>query len=205
MESKLQELTAKIYEEGVEKARAEADEILQDAQRKAAQIREEANQEARKIIEVARKQGHDLQQNAAAEMKLAASQSIRAVKQQLTDLIAVKVLHKPLGEAFSDTAFLKQLITTAIQNWDAAAMPHPDVYLLLPEASRDEMDKFLSGKVHKMMEEGKLLLTFDDQLEDGFRIGPADGHYLISFTQQDFERFFRSYLRPKIAELLFNE
>lgn len=205
MENKLQELTAKIYQEGIEKAKAEADDLLQEAERKAEQIREEARVEARKIVEVARKQAHDLQQNANAEMKLAAGQAIRALKQEFTNLIAAEVVDKPLGEAFSDVAFIKQLISTALQNWNAAEMPQPDVNLLLPAAMREEMEKFLSGKAQKLLAEGTLRATFDDRLEDGFRIGPADGHYIISFTQQDFERFFRTYLRPKIAELLFND
>ena len=55
MESKLQELTKKIYKEGVEKAGLEANDILEAAKKDAAKIITDAKKEAENIISNAKK------------------------------------------------------------------------------------------------------------------------------------------------------
>jgi V/A-type H+-transporting ATPase subunit E len=42
-------------------------------------------------------------------------------------------------------------------------------------------------------------------MKSGFKVGPADGSYVISFTDEDFNNFFKAYLRPKSTELLFEK
>ena len=52
---KIQELTSKLYEEGVQKGNAEADKIITDAQKKEKQILDDANNKAQQIIDADRK------------------------------------------------------------------------------------------------------------------------------------------------------
>jgi len=40
-------------------------------------------------------------------------------------------------------------------------------------------------------------------MDKGFQIGPKDGSYKVSFTDEDFKNFFKDYLRPGLIELLF--
>ena len=47
--------------------------------------------------------------------------------------------------------------------------------------------------------------SFSQEVKSGFKIGPADGSYLISFTDEDFMNFLKAYLRPKTNQLLFSE
>jgi V/A-type H+/Na+-transporting ATPase subunit E len=50
-----------------------------------------------------------------------------------------------------------------------------------------------------------LEITFTDKFKGGFKIGPKDGGYLISLTDEDFDNFFRAYLRPKLIEMLYSK
>jgi V/A-type H+-transporting ATPase subunit E len=50
-----------------------------------------------------------------------------------------------------------------------------------------------------------LEFSFSPDVRTGFKIGPADGSYLISFTDDDFLNFLKAYLRPKTSHLLFGE
>ena len=43
----------------------------------------------------------------------------------------------------------------------------------------------------------------DKNIRYGFKIGPKDGSYFISFSDKDFENLFREYMRPRIIEMLF--
>ena len=50
MENKLQQLTQKLYDEGLEKGRAEADRLVAEAQKEAAKIVAEARAQAEDIV-----------------------------------------------------------------------------------------------------------------------------------------------------------
>ena len=50
-----------------------------------------------------------------------------------------------------------------------------------------------------------LEIKFDQSVNSGFQVSPKDGSYKVSFTEDDFTNFFKQYLRPKLAEILFSE
>ena len=60
MENKIQELTDKIYSEGVEKGNEEAQRLISSARKEAAKIVEDARKEAESILAVARKSAKEL-------------------------------------------------------------------------------------------------------------------------------------------------
>ena len=71
MDQKLQELTNKLFEEGVVKGNQEAERIISEATQKAKEIIENANNEANKIIENAGKKSEELTKNTQSELQLA--------------------------------------------------------------------------------------------------------------------------------------
>ena len=54
----------------------------------------------------------------------------------------------------------------------------------------------------RALQEG-INVTFSKQIAGGFKIGPKNGGYLISFSDNDFERLIAEYLRPATKKLLF--
>ena len=70
MNTKLQELTDKIYLEGVEKGNAEAKVIIENADTKAADIVAKAQAQAAEIIAKAEFQAAELSKNTKSELKL---------------------------------------------------------------------------------------------------------------------------------------
>ena len=63
MDSKIQQLTEVIYNEGVQKAREEAEAILKEAQQKAVMIEEEARKAAAAIMADTRKKSQEFKQH----------------------------------------------------------------------------------------------------------------------------------------------
>ena len=80
MNTKLQELTDKIYQEGVERGNAEARKIVDNARDTASGIVAEAQAEAEKILAEARDKAAELTKNTQAELRLFARQSVDALK-----------------------------------------------------------------------------------------------------------------------------
>lgn len=202
MENKLQELTQKLYSEGVEKANVEADKILADAKSEAEKIKQNAEKEAKKIIADAEQKTVEIKKNVDSELNLAAKQSVRTVKQKITDMIVSKVIEEPVKKAFNDEKFVKEIIETVVKNWNPQKNETIDLAVLLPAEMEKEFNQFFTAKSGKELN-ANLESSFSESVKGGFKIGPADGSYKISFTEEDFENFFKSYLRPKTVEMLY--
>ena len=86
MENKLQELTSKIYQEGVARANEEADKIISEAKKEADELRNKSKKEAVQIIENAEKEAGELRKNVESEVKLSARQALASIKQQITEI-----------------------------------------------------------------------------------------------------------------------
>jgi len=203
MESKLQELTDKIFAEGVDKANQEAGKILEETRKEAEEMKKKADKEAADIIAKAKKEADELKKNTESEINLSARQAINSIKQQLTELITTKSAGEEIKKAFGDNEFIKRIIETAIKNWNREDAGSLDVAVLLPEKEEKELNDYFTKKQKSLLDAG-LVLKFDESLESGFKIGPKDGSYQISFTEEDFENFFKNYLRPRTTELLYS-
>ncbi|MFO7810436.1 MAG: V-type ATPase subunit subunit G family protein [Candidatus Delongbacteria bacterium] len=201
MEKKLQELTEKIYSEGVEKAKKEADKIISDAKKEADKIISDAKEKADKMISESEKRSEEIVRNGRSEMKLASGQALNEVKQKITDIITEKAVSESIKKSFKDDEFVKGIIELSIKNFFTSSEEN-SVELTLSKEKNSEMEKYLKTRAKKLLD-GELKIILDPETESGFKIGPADGSYKLSFTEEDFENFFKKYLRPKTVELLF--
>lgn len=204
MQKKLQELTDKIYQEGVDKANQEAEKIISDAKADAKKTLDQAKKEAENKIEKAEKEAEDLKKNAMNELQLSARQAMSDLKQEVTDLIQAKAVKPETQEAFKEAAFTKEIIQTVVKNWDPNSDETVDLKVLLPEKRQKEFESYFKDKAKDLLNKG-LEVDFDERVKGGFKIGPKDGSYLVSFSDEDFEHFFKLYLRPRLIEMLFGE
>jgi V/A-type H+-transporting ATPase subunit E len=202
MDSKIQQLTETIYNEGVEKARTEADAIIKEANEKAEKIKNDAQKEADGIVEEANEKAKELKKQVDSEIKMTTNQAVSAMKQEITTLITMKVIQPSVKELFADTDYLKSLISDVVKGW--IEKEDFDLKVILPEANREKLEKYFQNNLADELNKG-LQVTFTKNMKSGFKIGPSDGSYIISFTDDDFTNFLKSYLRPKTSQLLFEE
>ena len=204
MESKLQELTNKLYNEGVEKANEEAGRIKSEAEKEAEQIRNEAQQQADQIVQQAKQEAEDIKKNTRSEIDLAAKQTLRQVQKQITGMITTRVIKEPTEHALEDTEFIKQIILEIIKNWNPQSKEPVDLSVTLPEKMQKELQDYLENKAAKELNAG-ISVEVSERMKGGFSIGPADGSYKISFSEEDFKNFFKGYLRPRTVKMLFED
>ena len=201
MQNKLQELTEKIYQEGVEKGNAEAQQIVEKAKTDAADIIAKSKKEAEAIISEAKKKAGELKTNTESEIKLSGKQALNALKQKIADLVSGEITSITVKEAF-DKDFIKKIIETTLTNW-AKSGQNMDLALLLPAGEEKKLADFFKKEAKQYIDKG-ITVTYDSTIETGFQIGPKDGSYKVSFTDEDFINFFKKYLRPKLVEMLFS-
>lgn len=202
MENKVQLLTKKIYEEGIVKANEEAAVILKSAKEKAEALVAEAEQKAQNIVERALREADELRENVNSEIRLSARQVISVLKQEIANAVTFRASRAPLGEAINDKDFLKEIIEIAVRNWSQNGHSQADLALILPESAQANVDDYLTSSIKQLLDNG-LELQLSKRISSGFRIGPADGSYVVSFSEKEFDNLFREYLRPKTVQLLF--
>jgi V/A-type H+/Na+-transporting ATPase subunit E len=204
MDSKLQELTDKIYREGVEKGEQQAQEIISAAEKQSAAIIEGARREAKIIIAEAQKKAGDLQQTMESDMRLAASQCMNSLKQQILDVITARVVEQPLTESLSDAAAMTSFLKTILKNWEPAVIESSGIEVLLPESQRDRLAAAMEAGLSQELTTG-LKLCFTKNFKAGFQVQLSGSSYKISFTDENFKEYFCEYLRPKMRAFLFGE
>jgi len=203
MTKKILELTEKIYNEGVEKAKKEAEVIIANAKKEADNIINSAKNKEKNIAEQAQKQADELKKNADSEIRLAARQFISNLKQQITGLITTAQVETPVKDAFKDEEFVKNVILTIIKNWNPQKPEEFNISLLLPQKEEKKLTDFFNNKAKELLDSG-LEINFKPNIKSGFKIGPKDGSYYISFTDKDFENYFINYLKDKTKKMIFD-
>ena len=201
MAQNIQELTSIIFQEGVQKGEEEAKKIVEDAVGESERILKAAKDEAEKIIEEAKKESENLRKINESEIKLAGLKAVRAIRQQITDIITAKALDSNVKEAMSGDN-IKEYIKIIVKNWKTSGAKQ-ELQLLLPEKDQDKLKDSFGAELTKIMK-GGVDVNFTRNLRGGFQIGPKDGSYKISLTEDDFNEFFKQYLSVKTRDFLFS-
>lgn len=204
MTSKINELTEKIYKEGVDKAKAEAKEILKEARAEADKLRKSAKDEKEEILKKAKKEADEIRVNLDSELKLSAKKFISKLKQQITRLITFKQVKKPVKEAMKDSAFIQGIISDLLKNWNPEDPGLSKVNITLAESYKKELEEFAAKNIKEQFD-GELEIAFDNSVKSGFTVRPGDGSYIISFTDESFENLFKVYLKETNKHLIFNK
>ncbi len=204
MENKLQELTQKLYTTGIEKAKNEADQIIAEAQKKADKIIADANAEAVSIINNTKKESTELQLKIESELKLSSKQVISSIKNQITNLVTQDLILNDIDKSLSDKDFIKTIIELMVKKWQPDDAESTDLQIILPDKEKENFNKYIKEKISNLMKKG-LEVNFEDSFKSGFKIAPKDNSYIINFTNEDFDNFFKTYLKAKTANLLYGE
>ena len=202
MENKLQELTDKLYKEGLSKGKEEGEAILAKANEKATQIIEDARKQAAAILKAAGTEAEDLKAKVEGDVKMAAAQSIQATRKDIENLMVKGMTGKQVASALSSADFIKEIIRTVAQKF--STQESADLGLILPENLRKELEPFVSGELSRILGSG-IDASFSKNISGGFRIGPKDGSYFISLTDETFKDLICEYLRPATRKILFGE
>lgn len=196
MNTKLQELTDKIFLEGVEKGNTEAKAIVAKAELEAADIIEKAKAEAAKIVADAEMKSAELSKNTQSELKLFAQQSVNALKTEIADLLCGTIVSDSVKAATSDKAFMQKTILTLVQEWVKS-----DSLTIEAKDAKALQDYFMSN-AKELLNKG-VKISEANGIKADFAIISEKGGYKITFGDGEFIAYFKEFLRPKLIEMLF--
>ena len=196
MNTKLQELTDKIYLEGVEKGNLEAKAIIEQAQAEAEKIKAQAQVQAQKIIEDAEVKSAEIAKNTRSELRLFAQQSVNALKTEITNLIGGAIVSDSVKAAASDKVFMQKAILTLVQEWSK------NQQVIIEAKDEKALTDYFMANAKNLLNNG-VKITEANGAKADFTISPAKAGYKITFGEEEFVAYFKEFLRPKLVEMLF--
>lgn len=196
MENKIQELTDKIYREGVEKGNIEAQKLIANAQDEAKKIVEDARKEAEAIVAASRKSADELAENTKSELKLFAGQAVNALKSEIATLVTDKIVNADVKAFAADKDYLNAFIVALASKW---SVNEP---IVISTADADGLKKYFAAQAKALLDKGVQIEQVNGN-KTLFTVSPADGSYKVNFGEEEFMNYFKEFLRPQLVEMLF--
>ena len=193
---KIQELTEKILREGVEKGQAEADRIIQQAKEQAEKILQDARQQAQEISVQAQKKAAVTAENTRSELKMYTGQAMSALKSEVTNVLTDGVVKEAVKGLAASPDFLGQFAVALAEKWSA------DEPVVISSSEADSLKAYFAAKAKALLDKGVTINKVNGK-DTLLTIAPADGSYKVNFGKDEFETYFKNFLRPQLIEMLF--
>ncbi|WP_304286661.1 hypothetical protein [Porphyromonas uenonis] len=197
MDSKIKELTDKIYHEGVEKGNQEAAQILAKAKQQSDEMIATAQAEAQRIVSDAQRQAADLTKNTQSELKLYAEQVVSSTQSTIADSLTDRIVRDNVQAMTTDADFMQKLMLAIVQQWTVGEP------MVIETANAEALEKYMLGNAKALLDSGQVTIRTRATQGAGFSVAPADGSYKVNFGEEEFVNFFKSFLRPRLVEELF--
>lgn len=202
MQDKLQELTDRLYNEGLSKGKQDGEELLQKARSEAGRIIDEAKVEAGRIIAQANREAEELKTKVVADVKMAAAQSIAVTKQEIETLVVTRAAEQGVQPLLNNPDFVKEMLTDVVKAFNPQNAAPVDLDIILPDSLKAQMDPFVQNELSRQFK-GEVNVAYSPKVGGGFKIAPKDGGYMLQFTDEEFSQLIAHYLRPATKKILF--
>ena len=195
-------MTDRLYNEGLSKGKQDGEALLQKAHAEADDIVAQARAEAERIIAQANKEAEELKTKVAADVKMAATQSIAVTKQEIEQMLVTRTAQQGVSQALSSADFAKELITNVVKAFNPQNASPVALDIILPESMKAQLEPFITAEVAKTFN-GEIRVDYSKKMNGGFKVSPRDGGYMLQFTDEEFTQLMANYLRPATKKILF--
>jgi hypothetical protein len=202
MQNKLQELTDKLYNEGLSKGKQEGEEMVKNAKLESEKIISQAKIEADRIIAEAQKSADELTAKVTADVKMAAIQSIAATKQDIETMVVTKAVDGDTAKALTSEAFVKEMIKSVVAAFNPNNAVPVDLDIIFPETLKKQLDPFITSEIQKQFK-SEISVSYSKKIAGGFKVAPKGSGYVLCFTDDEFKDLISTYLRPATKKILF--
>jgi len=201
LNTNLKSLIEKVHDEGIEKANEEAQQIIAAGKLQADELLKEMEQRVARMEEKSLGEMNRLRENLNSELKAAAQQTVNTIKDELAAVISSKIVSHGINEALSETAFLQKIILTVLQKWNPADTDF-QFELLLNKDNEAQLKEFFEQRIKNELTT-ELEIVVENKIKTGFKIAVKNENYYVNFSGEEFENFFKGYLRKKTVEWIY--
>lgn len=196
MDAKIQELTEKIYNEGVKQGQVEADRLIAEAEARAKKIEADATARAEEIIKSAEHRSSELKKNTESELRLYTAQLIDSLKSSISNQIQGEVAKNSVQALSSDPSFVREFILKLAGRFDLTRG------IEISTADAEGLQAYFTSHAKSLLESGVSIRSVAGKPTD-FTVAPKDGSFKVQFGEAEFIELFKSFLRPEMNRMLF--
>ena len=196
MDAKIQELTEKIYNEGVKQGQVEADRLIAEAEARAKKIEADATARAEEIIKSAEHRSSELKKNTESELRLYTAQLIDSLKSSISNQIQGEVAKNSVQALSSDPSFVREFILKLAERFDLTRG------IEISTADAEGLQAYFTSHAKSLLESGVSIRSVAGKPTD-FTVSPKDGSFKVQFGEAEFIELFKSFLRPEMNRMLF--
>ena len=196
MDSQIQALTEKVYQEGVLKGEQEAAKILAAANAQAEQVERDARTRAEQIIAEAQRSASELKSNTERELKLNASKLIEATKASIVDVLAGRIAGDSVQALTANPELLQRVVLEIAKGFD---LKHG---VEITSSQAEELKAYFAQNAKALLEEGLTIKQVAGKATQ-YTIRPQNGSFKVEIGEQEFVELFKSILRPQLVQELF--
>ena len=172
MSNKLQELTDRLYNEGLSKGKEEGEILLFKARKEADEIIANARKQAEDIVTEAENRAAQLKEKAESDIKMASEQALMATKKDIENLLVNALCAEETEKVLSEEKFLKEIILAVAQKF--STQQSEDISLVLPASLKSMLEPWVSTELKKALKK-EISVDFSKKIKGGFSIGPQNG------------------------------
>jgi V/A-type H+-transporting ATPase subunit E len=212
--SGVEELIARLRDQGVEKGRAEAEALVQEARSQAAAAVAQAEAQARSIVERARAEAESLRTSGRQALELAFRDATLALKAQLSERFTGEV-RQLVGEEQEKQEILERMILEIVGTLRPEADQSQQVEVLLPrriaglaelsqhpeELEQGILSRFVQLTARGLLREG-VSFGVAKGPEAGLRLRLVDRDVVLDLTDAAIAQTLLAHLQPRFRALL---
>ena len=197
MAQEINDLIAKIQQEGVNVAEEKAAQIKAEAESAARKIISEARLQAEKMLEQAKTEAKMLDDSTRATLKQAGRDLLISLRKEVNAMLD-GLIKQEVRQALTAEE-LARIIAGLIKN--APLSSGSEIIISLKEQDKEKLEK---GFLKQLAEEAKkqIILKSADGIDSGFCISFDSGKSIFDFSNQALIEYISGSLRPELSKIL---
>ncbi|MDD5725395.1 MAG: V-type ATP synthase subunit E family protein [Candidatus Omnitrophica bacterium] len=200
MAQEINDLIAKIRQEGVQKAEEQAAQIKSEAENKASKLIAEAKSKAEKIIAEAKEQSARHEESTLAALKQSGRDLLISLRQEIAGMLE-RLVRMELKQVLTSQE-LAGIIAALIKN--APLSLGSQVVVALNPLDKEKLE---AGFLKQLVQETKkgITLSSSEGIESGFTISFDSGKSMFDFSSEALSEYLSGSLRPELKKILDNK
>ena len=121
---------------------------------------------------------------------------MNALKSEIANVLTDKLTKEAAEGLATDKNFLGQFAVTLASKWvDNEAV-------VLSSSEADSLKAYFAAQAQHLLNKGVTIRKVNGK-DTMLTVEPADGSYKVNFGKEEFEAYFKNFLRPQLVEMLF--
>ena len=119
-----------------------------------------------------------------------------ALKSEIANCLAATTITAAAETLTNDKEFLQTFVVALASQWVQ------DEPIVISTADAEGLKAYFAKQAKAVLDKGVTIRKVNGK-ETLFTVEPADGSYKVNFGKEEFEAYFKNFLRPQLIDMLF--